>query len=130
MARNMTTGLSWGRSRTPKAWSSPMMTLARKAPVMLPMPPITTTTKAAAIVLVSISRLAPPFGSWMAPARPARKEPRKKTELNSQAWLTPSAPTISRSAVAARTRMPQRVRRRTSQSRSSTSGAAPISTRS
>ena len=28
----------------------------------------------------------------------------KKTELNSQAWLTPSAPTISRSCVAARTR--------------------------
>ena len=46
----------------------------------------------------------------MAPPRPARKDPRKKILVNSRAWFTPKASDISRSSVAARTKIPQRVR--------------------
>ena len=55
-------------------------------------------------------------GSCSAPPRPASKAPSANTAVNSQAWLTPSAPTISRSCVAARTSVPQRVRVSSSQS--------------
>ena len=44
-----------------------------------------------------------------APPRPARNAPSANTAVNSIAWLMPSAPTISRSWVAARTRRPKRV---------------------
>ena len=97
-------------TRIPNAPSSEMSTAARNAPAMLPIPPTTTTTKTAARMLKSMRRSAPPFGSWAAPPRPASIEPRKKVPVNSHAWLTPSAPTISRSSVAARTSVPHRVR--------------------
>ena len=50
--------------------------------------------------------------------------------VKSQRWLTPSAPTISRSWVAARTSRPQRVRVSSSQSRPRTSGPTKIENRS
>ncbi len=86
------------------------------------MPPTTTTTKASAIELMSIWRLAASRGTWSAPPRPASAAPRKNTEVNSHFWLTPSAATMSRSWVAARTSLPQRVRWNSSHSAPSTSG--------
>ena len=77
---------------------------------MEPMPPTTTTTKAAPMVLRSIARLAGSRGNCSAPPRPASIAPSANTAVNSQAWLTPSALTMSRSCVAARTSVPQRVR--------------------
>ena len=49
-------------------------------------------------------------------AEPGEQAPKAKTEVKSRRWLTPSAPTISRSCVAARTSVPQRVRWNSSQS--------------
>ena len=100
---------------------------ATKAPGIEPMPPTTTTTKAEPMMLRSISRLAGSRGSCSAPPRPASSAPKPNTAVNSQAWLTPRAPTISRSCVAARTSVPQRVRVNSSHSRPSTSG--PMTTR-
>ncbi len=65
-------------------------------------------------------------GSCSAPPRPARHEPRKNTDVNSRRWLTPSAPTISRSNVAARTSVPQRVLLNSSHSAPSTIGPSTI----
>ena len=93
------------------ALTSAIMTAARNAPPIEPMPPTTTTTKASAITVRS-SR------DWPARARPAarrrgrRGRSRARTPtVNSMAWLTPSAPTISRSWVAARISRPKRVLR-------------------
>ena len=49
-------------------------------------------------------------GICSAPPRPASNAPSANTPVKSQLWFTPSAPTISRSSVAARISMPQRVR--------------------
>ena len=43
-------------------------------------------------------------------AEPREKRAAKNTPVKSHAWLMPSAPSISRSPVAARTSVPQRVR--------------------
>ena len=97
---------------------------------MEPMPPTTTTTKAAPMMFKSISRLAGSRGSCKAPPRPARKAPSANTAVNSQAWLTPSALTMSRSCVAARTSVPQRVLVSSSHSKHSTTGPATIKNKS
>ena len=55
-------------------------------------------------------------------AEPARSAPSAKTPVNSHFWLTPSAATMSRSCVAARTSTPQRVRWNSSHRSPSTSG--------
>ena len=101
-------------------------TAATKAPGIEPMPPTTTTTKASPISARSRLRLAGSCGICSAPPSAARKVPRANTEVKSQRWLTPSAPTISRSCVAARTSRPQRVRVSSSQSAPSTSGPTKI----
>src|SRR6266404_2296269 len=85
------------------AFTSAMMTAARKAPVTEPMPPTTTTTKASLMTTRSSPRLAGSRATCSAPPKPARKAPSTNTTVNSMAWLTPSAPTISRSCVAERT---------------------------
>ena len=51
-----------------------------------------------------------PFRELGRAAEAGEHRAEKKGAVNSHAWLTPSAPTISRSSVAARTRVPQRVR--------------------
>jgi hypothetical protein len=117
-------------SQMQMALSSATSSAAMKAPGMLPMPPTTTTTKAAPMVSMSISRLAGSRGSCSAPPRPASNVPRANTAVNSQAWFTPRAPTISRSCVAARTRMPKRVLASSRVRPSSTSGPTAISSRS
>ncbi|CPK66828.1 Uncharacterised protein [Bordetella pertussis] len=52
-----------------------------------------------------------------------------KANSTTSVSLEPSAPSISRSCVAARTRVPQRVRVSSSQSSPSTTGPTTISTR-
>ena len=103
---------------------------ARKAPGMLPMPPTTTTTKASPMASRSRPKLAGSRGACKAPPKAARNAPSANTPVNSHAWLTPSAPTISRSWVAARINTPKRVRVSTNQSSANTSGPMKISTRS
>ncbi|CFM94636.1 Uncharacterised protein [Bordetella pertussis] len=93
------------------------------------MPPTTTMTNASPMVRRSRLRLAGSRGSCSAPPSPASMAPSANTPVNSQAWFTPSAPSISRSCVAARTRVPQRVRVSSSQSSPSTTGPTTISTR-
>ena len=88
------------------------------------MPPTTTTTNASPIVCRSRPRLAGSRGSCSAPPSPASIVPRANTLVNSHAWFTPSALTISRSCVAARTSVPQRVRVSSSHSAPSTTGPA------
>ena len=110
MTRNSSTRVACGNTTMPKAWTSPTSTAARKAPTMLPMPPMTTTTKTSTMMPRSMDRLAAWRGICNAPPSPAMNAPSTKTEVNRTFWLMPSAPTISRSWVAARTVMPQRVR--------------------
>ena len=62
MTRNISTSVEFGSIWMPKVWRIPNSTAAQKAPKMLPMPPTTTTTNAAARILKSISRSAPPLG--------------------------------------------------------------------
>jgi class 3 adenylate cyclase len=57
---------------------------------------------------------------------PASTEPKAKTAVNNTDWLTPSAPSISRSSVAARASRPKRVRANTACSTRSTTGAMNI----
>ena len=130
MTRNISTTVISGKTRIPKALSSAISTAARNAPAMLPMPPTTTTTNASAMMLRSISRLTDSRGIWTAPPSPASAAPTKKTPENRRLWLLPSAPTISRSWVAARTSVPQRVRWNRSHMAPSTSGPSTISARS
>ena len=82
------------------------------------------------MVLRSISSVAGSRGNCKAPPSPASSAPNANTSVKSQAWFTPSALTISRSCVAARTSVPQRVRVSRSQSRPSTTGPTTIKNRS
>ena len=82
------------------------------------------------MVVMSISRLAGSRGNCKAPARPASSVPSANTAVNSQAWFTPSAPTISRSCVAARTSVPKRVRVSSRCRPSNTSGPTAMSSQS
>ena len=130
MTRKTSTIEILGKTRMPKALSSETMIAARKVPGTLPSPPITTTTRASVITCRSMVWLAACRGNSSAPPRPARKTPSAKTLVKSHFWLTPSAATISRSCVAARTSTPQVVRRKMSQMSARTSGASAISKRS
>ena len=111
MIRKVSTRVSCGNAQMPNAVSSPISSAARNAPGTLPRPPTTTTTKASTMIRRSMSWDTASRGSCKAPPSAASPAPSANTEVNSQAWLTPSAPAISRSWVAARTRIPQRVRR-------------------
>ena len=100
----------------PKALSSETMIAARNVPGTLPRPPMTTTTSASVITCRSIVWFAASRGNSSAPPSAARKTPSANTLVNSHFWLTPSAATISRSCVAARTSTPQLVRRNSNHS--------------
>ena len=126
ISRKTSTSVIFGNTRMPKAWSWPMMSAARNAPGTEPIPPTTVTTKASVMTEVSICALAGTRGICKAPPRPARKAPRNSVPVKSSAWLTPSAPTISRSCVAARIRTPKRVFCMSSQSSPSTAGPTAI----
>jgi len=82
------------------------------------------------MVFRSISSVAGSRGNCSAPPRPASNAPSANTAVKSQAWLTPSALTISRSCVAARTSVPKRVRVSSSHTRPSTTGPMTIRNRS
>ena len=115
---------------TQNALMQPISSAARNAPGMLPMPPTTTTTNASEIAPRSRKSCAGSRGIWRAPPKPASSAPSANTPVKSHFWFTPSAPTISRSSVAARISVPQRVRLRSSQSAPSTSGPTAIRKRS
>ena len=82
------------------------------------------------MVAMSRPRLAGSRGNCKAPPKAASIEPSANTLVNNQAWFTPSADNMSRSCVAARTSVPQRVRCNSSQTSASTSGPIRISNRS
>ena len=82
------------------------------------------------MVCRSISSVAGSRGSCSAPPSPASIAPSANTAVNNQAWLTPRALTISRSCVAARTSVPNRVRVSSSQTAPSTSGPTTMRNRS
>ena len=124
--RNTSTSVIFGKTRMPKACSWPISSAARKAPGTEPIPPTTVTTKASAITEMSMCGLAASLGVCSAPPSPASAAPRNSVPVNSSAWLTPSAPTISRSCVAARTSTPKRVLCISSHRRPSTSGPMTI----
>ena len=107
---NTSTSVAFGSSTIPKACSRPISSAARYAPGRLPSPPTTTTTKASVMTDRSICRLADPSGNASAPPSPASPAPSANTVVNSIRWSTPSAATMSRSCVAARTSVPHRVR--------------------
>ena len=130
MTANASTNVACGIRTMPNACSSPISTAARYAPITLPSPPITTTTNASVIAPRSICKLAERSGSASAPPKAASAAPSANTVVNNRRWSTPKAPTISRSCVAARTSVPQRVRENSSQSSTRTTGPAPISARS
>ena len=79
-------------------------------PAMLPKPPTTTTTKASVIDIQIDLQIRRASGSASAPPIPASAAPSVNTLENSTRWSTPRAATMSRSCVAARTSVPQRVR--------------------
>jgi len=141
ITRNSTTSVSFEKAKpTPNKSTVPMpmqialisaiSKAATYAPGIEPMPPTTTTTNASPIVARSSPRFAGSRGNCNAPPRPASIVPSANTPVNSHAWLTPSALTISRSWVAARTSVPQRVFVSSSQSPPSTSGPTAIRNRS
>ncbi len=88
----------------------PTSSEATSAPTMLPMPPITTTTKASMITCTCSPGFTATSGAASAPPSPASAVPSANTPVNSALVLVPSALSMLRSIVAARTRMPQRVR--------------------
>src|SRR4051812_47144053 len=67
------------------AFTSAMMTAARKAPGIEPIPPTTTTTNASLITIKSSPRLAGSRATCSAPPNPARKAPSTNTMVNSMA---------------------------------------------
>src|SRR6218665_130302 len=75
-------------------FTSAISSAAGWAPGIEPMPPTTTTTKAAPMVFRSRSSVAGSRGSCSAPPRPASNAPSANTAVNSRAWRTPRAPSI------------------------------------
>ena len=108
----------------------PMITAARNAPGIEPRPPTTVTTNASATVARSMPRLAGSRGSCSAPASPARNAPSANTAVKSLASSMPSAAVSARFSLAARIRMPKRVRVRSSVSATSTAGPTTMRKRS
>ena len=116
--------------KTNTALTEQISSAARKAPGIDPRPPTTTTTNALAMISRSSPKVAGTRGAASAPPSPARKAPKVKAEVKSQAWFTPRAASMLRFSAAARSRRPQRVRIKSSHSRPSTMGPAAINSRS
>ena len=110
MTANVITSDALGSTSTPNASMTPIRMAARSAPGTEPIPPITTTTKASVMIVVSITIVSACRGTCSAPPSPARAAPSANTAVKSRAWSIPSAATMSRSCVAARMSTPQRVR--------------------
>ncbi len=73
----------FGKIKMPKALSSDTSTAATKAPMMLPSPPITTTTKTSTMMRKSSAWCTASRGICSAPPRAARKTPSANTLVNS-----------------------------------------------
>ena len=73
----------FGKIRMPKALSSETSTAATNAPMMLPSPPITTTTKTSTMMRRSMAWLTASRGICSAPPSAARKTPSANTLVNS-----------------------------------------------
>ena len=73
----------FGNIRMPNALSSETSTAATKAPMMLPRPPITTTTKTSTMMRRSIAWCTASRGICSAPPSAARKTPSANTLVNS-----------------------------------------------
>ena len=110
MVTNTSTSVACGIRLMPKACTSPISNAAKNAPLMLPKPPVTTTTKVSTTTFTSICRLAGSRGSCRAPPKPASAQPSTTVPNISGAGLMPSASSMPRSCVAARTRVPNAVR--------------------
>ena len=130
MTANVITSDALGSTSTPNASMTPIRMAARSAPGTEPIPPITTTTNASVMIVVSITMVSGWRGTCSAPPSPANAAPSANTAVKSRAWSTPRAATISRSCVAARMSTPHRVRWNSHQSPSATSGPTTISARS
>ncbi len=129
MTTNTSTSVDCGSSQMPNACRTPMISEAQNAPVIEPRPPTTTTTKASTRIVRSICRLTVSRGICSAPASPASPAPSANTVVKSNRSLTPSAPAISRSCVAARTIVPQRVRWNSHHNSPNITGPTTVSSR-
>ena len=81
---NVITSDNCGSHSTPRASTTPMRTAASSAPGSEPMPPMTTTTNASVMMVVSITLVSAWRGTCNAPPRPASAEPSTNTEVNSR----------------------------------------------
>ena len=128
---NTSTSVTLGSTATPNACSSPISSAARYAPGRLPRPAHHHHhERIGDDGQVNLPGLADADGRASAPPSPASAAPSANTPVNNRRWSTPRAATISRSSVAARTSVPQRVRVNSSHSSPRTSGPTPISSRS
>ena len=93
----------------PSVSTSPMISAARNAPRIEPMPPITITTKARIRIVSPMPGSTERIGAIMMPAKPASMVPKPNTIMNRRRMLTPSADTIAALVAPARTSMPTRV---------------------
>src|SRR5437899_2822228 len=100
-----------GRSTLPKVSARPTSSAPKKAPLIEPIPPITTTTNERMRTFSPIPGYTVVSGAASIPARPASAVPALKTIANRRRTSIPSASTISAFEAPARTRMPKRVLR-------------------
>ncbi len=100
-----------GNRTLPKVSAIPTRSAPRKAPLIDPIPPMTTTTKERMRMLSPMPGYTVVSGAASIPARPASAVPALKTTENTRRTSMPSASTISAFEAPARTRMPKRVPR-------------------
>src|SRR5438445_269816 len=100
-----------GKSTLPKVSARPTSSAPKKAPLIEPIPPITTTTNERMRTFSPIPGYTVVSGAASIPARPASAVPALKTIANRRRTSIPSASTISAFEAPARTRMPKRVLR-------------------
>ena len=94
----------------PKVSTKPTSSEAMSAPVMEPMPPITTTTKQMMSTLAPMLGYTEDMGAEIMPASAASATPPAKTMRYSRRMSMPSPRTMSRLLAPARIIMPRRVR--------------------
>src|SRR3989441_609778 len=100
-----------GRSTLPKVSARPTSSAPKKAPLIEPIPPMTTTTNERMRTLSPIPGYTVVSGAASMPARPASAVPALKRIAKRRRTSIPSASTISAFEAPARTRMPKRVLR-------------------
>jgi hypothetical protein len=128
MVANTSTSVPCGHQLLPNACTNPINKAAKKAPPMLPKPPVTTTTKVSTTMFMSICKLAGSRGNCSAPPSPASAQPSTIAPSISGFGFTPSADSMARSCVAARSCAPKRVRLSNKCRPNSTSGPSTMVT--